>query len=191
MIEFNPMRKQIIALFYVLAAVLSLAVSPVAVAARYGVGTITDALSHCTGDEFDATCNIIFSVIAIVIIVAVGFLIYCFWEMFVKPAHVKFASPRQEFVSPNGDLMAAAARGDAEGIRNAFSRRAKPDTLNQEGETPLMVAAFHGHTEAVKMLLLMGANPHAKNRKGDTALDYAKVEKHATIITILEMMGIQ
>ena len=178
-------------LLLALVAALSLAMSPVAVAASYGVGAITRALSRCTGDEFDATCNIILSVIAIVIIVAVGFLIYCFWEMFVKPAHVKFASPQQEFVSPNSDLMAAAARGDAEGIRNAFSRQAKPDTPNQEGETPLMVAAFHGHTEAVKMLLLMGANPHAKSRKGDTALDYAKVGKHATIITILEMMGIQ
>ena len=97
-------------LLLALVAVLSLAVSPVAVAASYGVGAITRALSRCTGDEFDATCNIILSVIAIVIIVAVGFLIYCFWEMFVKPAHVKFASPRQEFVSPNSDLMAAAAR---------------------------------------------------------------------------------
>src|SRR5688500_14699655 len=56
-------------------------------------------------------------------------------------------------------LHAAAARGDADGIRRLAMSREALNARDANGRTPLHVAAFGGHGAAVTALLTAGADP--------------------------------
>jgi len=43
---------------------------------------------------------------------------------------------------------------------------ARPDTADEEGNTPLHFAAIRGTAEVATFLIKLGANPYAHNRKG-------------------------
>ena len=58
-------------------------------------------------------------------------------------------------------LLAAAARGDAAGIRALVAKGEKPDVKDGCGRTPLHVAAFGRHHDAMRALVAAGANPNA------------------------------
>jgi ankyrin repeat protein len=61
-------------------------------------------------------------------------------------------------------LHAAAARGDAAGIKALIAKGEKPDTGDGYARTPLHVAAYGGHHEAMRALVAAGANPNRVHR---------------------------
>ena len=58
-------------------------------------------------------------------------------------------------------LFAAAARGDAEGIKRLVARGARTDVRDGHNRTPLHVAAYGRHHEAMRALVSAGAAPNA------------------------------
>jgi ankyrin repeat protein len=58
-------------------------------------------------------------------------------------------------------LFAAAARGDAEGIKRLVARGARTDVRDGHNRTPLHVAAYGRHHEAMRALVAAGAAPNA------------------------------
>ena len=64
-------------------------------------------------------------------------------------------------------LLAAAARGDAAGIKSLVTSGAKPDVRDTYGRTPLHVAAYGAHHEAMRALVSAGANPNALENDRD------------------------
>ena len=82
---------------------------------------------------------------------------------------VAFASraqvpPSRAELAAYGGLFAAAATGDAAGIRTHLAKGAKPDGRDSYGRTPLHVAAYGGHREAMRSLAAAGADPNAIER---------------------------
>lgn len=70
-------------------------------------------------------------------------------------------------------LMFAAARGDANAIRDLIKAGAAVDRGDRKGATALMQAANFGRRDAVKALLEAGAKPDARNDDGEAAIDFA------------------
>ncbi len=70
-------------------------------------------------------------------------------------------------------VLAAAAKGDNDAVRELLAKGAKPGRAGAEGMTPLMVAAQHGHAEVARTLVDAGADVNAKRsgpERGRTAL---------------------
>ena len=85
-------------------------------------------------------------------------------------------------------LPEAAATGHARRLKTILGQsRARVNTPNSEGFTPLGLAAFFGHLEAVKVLLESGAdvNLRAPSRFANTALDAAVAGDHADVVRAL------
>lgn len=89
-------------------------------------------------------------------------------------------------------LPEAAATGHARRLKTILGQsRARVNTPNSEGFTPLGLAAFFGHLEAVKVLLESGAdvNLRAPSRFANTALDAAVAGDHADVVRALLAAG--
>jgi ankyrin repeat protein len=85
-------------------------------------------------------------------------------------------------------LHEAAAIGNARRLKTILGQsRARVNTPNPEGFTPLGLAAFFGHLDALKVLLENGAevNAVAPSRFANTALDAAVSGDHADIVKAL------
>ena len=65
-------------------------------------------------------------------------------------------------------LVAAAARGDVDAVRDALDRGVSPDVEDRSGNRPLTCAGPAGHTEVVAALLDAGADVDARSRDGDS-----------------------
>jgi ankyrin repeat protein len=96
------------------------------------------------------------------------------------------------FTSPEEEMMAAAAQGDATRIRELIAAGTPVDFSGSSyaspaaGETPLMAAAEKGQTFAVQTLLAAGASVNAVDREHRTALFYAiKSGRRSTVDQLL------
>lgn len=69
----------------------------------------------------------------------------------------------------NGDLLAAARRGDAAAVRTALDAGADIETRDEELRTPLLLASMNGHVEAARVLVAAGADPDAQDHRADSA----------------------
>jgi uncharacterized protein len=74
--------------------------------------------------------------------------------------HAQMAPSREEIQAYTG-LFAAAARGDANQIKELVAGGARPDGRDTHGRTPLHVAAFGRHVDAMRALVAAGADPNA------------------------------
>lgn len=79
-------------------------------------------------------------------------------------------------------LMQAAAKGDAEAIRDAVSRGASIDYRDHGGMTPLMLAVQCRQPLAVRLLLKLRADVSASD---DGALRIAVREENADLVRLL------
>jgi hypothetical protein len=88
-------------------------------------------------------------------------------------------------------LLAAAASGDAAGVRRALLRGASAECRDERlGGTPLALAALHGHLACLEALLLHAApDVRAADRVGDTPLHWAALSGHAAAVALLLAHG--
>ncbi|MGW4232931.1 ankyrin repeat domain-containing protein [Streptomyces sp. NPDC004980] len=69
----------------------------------------------------------------------------------------------------NRQLLDAARRGDAAGVRTALDAGAPVDTRDEELRSPLLLASLGGHVEAARVLVAAGADPDAQDARQDSA----------------------
>lgn len=83
------------------------------------------------------------------------------------------------------ELMACAADGDMDRVRELLAYGVKIDARSNDGGTALMYAARNNHLGVVKILLNAGADPSLKTDNGSTALDIARKGGGADIAALL------
>ena len=82
------------------------------------------------------------------------------------------------------DLLAAAERGDVDGVKAALGRdKAAVNSKNRFGRTPLMEAARKGHLDVVEALVVAGADLDVRNKFGQSAADWALEQGHTGLRT--------
>ncbi|MDX1512476.1 MAG: ankyrin repeat domain-containing protein [Gammaproteobacteria bacterium] len=69
--------------------------------------------------------------------------------------------PSEQERAEYGDLLAATAQGDLEGMRSLLADGHDPNQRDGAGRTPLHVAAYRGDLEAMRVLAKAGADPNA------------------------------
>ncbi len=76
---------------------------------------------------------------------------------------------------PNDDLplIAAAAKGDKDGVTARLEQRVKVDSRDGSNRTALMYASWAGHNDICARLVAAGASIRAEDTEGFNALDYA------------------
>ena len=69
---------------------------------------------------------------------------------------------------PNGELLRAAAAGDADGASRALAAGADIEARDDQQRTPLLLAAAADHVEVARLLVSKGADPDALDAQHDT-----------------------
>ena len=86
-------------------------------------------------------------------------------------------------------LLAAAARGDTDGIVSLIARGATVDERDGYGRTPLHVAAFGGHHGAMRALVAGGADANALERDRYDIVTIAAVANDVPTLTVALALG--
>jgi hypothetical protein len=91
-------------------------------------------------------------------------------------------------------LIAAAARGDADGVRRQLAAGARVTAGDAEGRTPLLEAVILGdggaaHIETVRLLVARGASVSLADRDSVTPLEPARRRGHRGIERVLTAAG--
>jgi membrane dipeptidase len=89
-------------------------------------------------------------------------------------ARIDDVSGVKKYVAPDGRLLDAVARGDANGVRAMLAGGVSARTADEDGVTLVMRAAAAGNAETVRLLLAAGADPTARDRHGRNAADRAR-----------------
>src|SRR4051794_25201680 len=71
---------------------------------------------------------------------------------------------------PRGDLVAAAARGDAETVRRLLADGADVDTRDEQGRTAVTAAALGDHVDTARVLVDAGADVDLQDDDRNNAL---------------------
>jgi hypothetical protein len=87
------------------------------------------------------------------------------------------------------ELLAAAASGNVDRVRQLLDRGANVEVKNAIGATPLMWAAMNGRSEVVELLLERGANVNAATTTGVTGLSAAVSRGHSDVVRMLLERG--
>lgn len=69
---------------------------------------------------------------------------------------------------PAGQLLAAAAAGDPDGVALALRAGAGLEVRDAGGRTPLLLAATYDHVDVARLLVALGAGPDALDGRHDT-----------------------
>ncbi|MGW6458134.1 ankyrin repeat domain-containing protein [Streptomyces sp. NPDC055078] len=67
------------------------------------------------------------------------------------------------------ELLEAARRGDADGVRAALGAGARVEARDEKSRSPLLLAALGDHVEAARVLVAAGADPDAQDARQDSA----------------------
>src|SRR5205807_415830 len=70
-----------------------------------------------------------------------------------------------------------------------LARGAKPEAVDDWGNTPLARAAVYGHLEIGRALLAAGADANHRAKDGSTALDEARANGHDDFVELLRTVG--
>ncbi len=70
--------------------------------------------------------------------------------------------------NPQAALLAAAARGDADGVAISARLGADLESRDRSGRTPLLLAVTHDHLDVARLLVALGASPDALDDRHDT-----------------------
>ncbi len=87
------------------------------------------------------------------------------------------------------ELIDAAVRGDANGVRSLLDRGANIDAHARDDWTPLTVAAREGRLDVVKVLIKRGADVNETEGGGHTALFWAKKYQRLDVEQLLVAAG--
>ncbi|MEV0247086.1 ankyrin repeat domain-containing protein [Nocardia sp. NPDC050712] len=68
----------------------------------------------------------------------------------------------------DGALLSATTAGDAGAVRAALNQRARVDTRDSAGRTPLMIAVLDDNVGVARVLLEFGADPNATDNRGES-----------------------
>ncbi len=71
-------------------------------------------------------------------------------------------------VAPDQRLLAAAAAGDLEAVREAISSGAAIEARDAKGRSPLLLAVSEDHVDVAAELVRVGADPDAVDDQNDT-----------------------
>lgn len=86
-------------------------------------------------------------------------------------------------------LRDAAARGDAEAVRDLLAEDAPANAQDELGNAPLLLATAGNHIEVARSLLLHGADPNLKNRQSDSAFLLAGAQGRLEIVRMTLSYG--
>jgi uncharacterized protein len=89
----------------------------------------------------------------------------------------------------DGDVIAAALRGDLPRVRVLFDANANLKARNSDGATALIIASQNGHADVVRVLLAAKADLNAKDNQGVTALLEASQHGHEDVARLLKNAG--
>jgi len=87
------------------------------------------------------------------------------------------------------DLLAAAARGDLQGVQDALGRGESVDTRNPAGATALLLASASGSLPVIQTLISAGADVNAAANDGRTPLSAATAGGYDEIARVLKASG--
>jgi ankyrin repeat protein len=68
-----------------------------------------------------------------------------------------------------GELLRAAADGDADGVAIALRAGAPIEAVDDRGRTPLLLASAADHLEVARLLVVLGADPDRQDDQWDSA----------------------
>ena len=83
-------------------------------------------------------------------------------------------------------LLAAAASGQADAVRDALARGAPVNAADSAGRTALMLAAGRGDAASARLLIAAHADLHRADRAGLTATAHARRAGHAALAREIE-----
>ncbi|KQX78036.1 ankyrin repeat domain-containing protein [Streptomyces clavifer] len=86
-------------------------------------------------------------------------------------------------------LLDAAGRGDAAGVRTALDAGAPVEARDEELRSPLLLASLGGHVEAAQVLLAAGADPDAQDARRDSAWLVTGVTGDVAMMRVLLTAG--
>ena len=112
--------------------------------------------------------------------------------LLTAPTHTLYGAQQageSQEKNPNQELIRAAAKGDAGGMKQLLAEGADINAKDAGGWTPLLHAAWNGKTAIVLNLLVSGADIQAANNAGETALVKAGQRGFTDIIHLLENAG--
>ncbi|MEO6790884.1 MAG: ankyrin repeat domain-containing protein, partial [Ornithinibacter sp.] len=78
------------------------------------------------------------------------------------------AERHEPFADPDGTLLAAAARGDADTVALALRDGADLEARDERDRTALLLAVTGDHVEVARVLVALGASPDAVDSQEDT-----------------------
>jgi ankyrin repeat domain-containing protein 50 len=87
------------------------------------------------------------------------------------------------------NLLIKGASSHLKGIRLPFKKRAKVDSVDRYGRTPLVYAVWNGHVAVVKLLLKAGASIGLRDDIGGTPLSYAVCNGRDDVVKFLFEKG--
>jgi ankyrin repeat protein len=98
--------------------------------------------------------------------------------------------PSATEISQYRGIMAAAAKGDAEEIKDLIAKGENPSIRDNHGRTPLHVAVFGGHHEVMRILANAGVDPNALDNDRYDIVTIAAVENDIPTLKLsLELGG--
>jgi len=105
-----------------------------------------------------------------------------------SPAHAQRPPSAAEAAAYSG-LLAAAARGDVQGIARLLAAGARVDVRDWYGRTPLHVAAYGGHHDAMRALVRAGADPNALEHDRYDVITIAAVANDLRTLEVALALG--
>ena len=112
-------------------------------------------------------------------------LVLC-WSYTVKAQ----TPPSATEVSKYTGIMAAAAEGDANELKELIAKGENPNIRDNHGRTPLHVAAFRGHHAVMRILANAGVDPNALENDRYDIVTIAAVENDISTLKLsLELGG--
>jgi ankyrin repeat protein len=112
-------------------------------------------------------------------------LVLC-WSSTVKAQ----TPPSATEVSQYTGIMAAAAEGDANELKELIAKGENPNIRDNHGRTPLHVAAFRGHHAVMRILANAGVDPNALENDRYDIVTIAAVENDIPTLKLsLELGG--
>ncbi|MFL5647101.1 MAG: ankyrin repeat domain-containing protein [Chloroflexota bacterium] len=103
-------------------------------------------------------------VAAVVVLVASG----CTSEPAATAASTQPGASAVSVADPDGELLRAAAMGDAEAAAHALAAGADIETRDHRQRTPLLLAVAADHVEVARLLVAKGGDPDALDAQHDT-----------------------
>jgi ankyrin repeat protein len=125
--------------------------------------------------------------ISLIFIVPLFGLSFCGNKKDKKSESAAAASINSSNVSaaPSISIHEAALNGQLNDVTALLKSGIRPDTLDQDGRTPLLYAAFNGNTEIMGVLIRNGADVNIADNYGRTALMMASSGPYPLAVKML------